>query len=461
MRLLIQNGEIITDTERIRADVLCEGDKITRVGPNLQAPAGATVINAAGKYVFPGFVDPHVHVYLPLKATCSKDTYETASIAALAGGTTCIIDFCSPERDQMPLDALAEWNDQSRGLSACDYSWHMAVTRFDPEVAEQLREVIRRGVSSLKIYLAYKDSVALAVNQIAELMAFAAREGALVLGHCEDADEVDRLQKELFSSGRTGPEWHYHSRPPEIEALGTRRFLQIARENGAHAYVVHLSCEEALKEALAIGGLGERVWIETLISFLLLDKTYAEKPNFEGAKYVVSPPLRERRNQEILWKALAEGTISTLATDHAPFDFIGQKDMGRNDFRAIPNGMPTLEDRINLLYTYGVKAGKISLNKMVDVAATHPAKLFGLYPRKGTIQVGSDADLVVYDPDCKWTISAKTHHMNVDYNPFEGWTLGGRPSVVTVRGEIAFRDGVFVGTRGRGEFISRPACHFS
>jgi len=461
MTLLIQNGEIITDTERIRADVLCEGDKITRVGPNLQAPAGATVINAAGKYVFPGFVDPHVHVYLPLKATCSKDTYETASIAALAGGTTCIIDFCSPERDQMPLDALAEWNDQSRGLSACDYSLHMAVTRFDPEVAEQLREVIRRGISSLKIYLAYKDSVALAVNQIAELMAFAAREGALVLGHCEDADEVDRLQKELFSSGRTGPEWHYHSRPPEIEALGTRRFLQIARENGAHAYVVHLSCEEALKEALAIGGLGERVWIETLISFLLLDKTYAEKPNFEGAKYVVSPPLRERRNQEILWKALADGTISTLATDHAPFDYAGQKTMGSNDFRAIPNGMPTLEDRINLLYTYGVKAGKISLNKMVDVAATHPAKLFGLYPRKGTIQAGSDADLVVYDPDCKWTVSAKTHHMNVDYNPFEGWTLAGRPSVVTVRGEIAFRDGVFVGTRGRGEFISRPACHFS
>ncbi len=461
MTLLIQNGEIITDTEQIRADVLCEGDKITRVGPNLQAPAGATVVSAAGKYVFPGFVDPHVHVYLPLKTTCSKDTYETASIAALAGGTTCVIDFCSPERDQMPLDALAEWNDQSRGLSACDYSYHMAVTRFDPEVAEQLREVIRRGISSLKIYLAYKDSVALAVNQIADLMAFAAREGALVLGHCEDADEVDRLQKELFSSGRTGPEWHYHSRPPEIEALGTRRFLQIARENGAHAYVVHLSCEEALKEALTIGGLGERVWIETLISFLLLDRTYAERSNFEGAKYVVSPPLRERRNQKILWKALADGTISTLATDHAPFDFKGQKDMGRNDFRAIPNGMPTLEDRINLLYTYGVKAGKISLNKMVDVAATHPAKLFGLYPRKGAIQVGSDADLVVYDPDCKGTISAKTHHMNVDYNPFEGWELAGRPSVVTVRGEIAFRDGVFVGTRGRGEFISRPACHFS
>ncbi|OQA27398.1 MAG: D-hydantoinase [Verrucomicrobia bacterium ADurb.Bin345] len=457
MSLLIRNGEVVTDTERIRADVLCEGERIARVGPGLSAPANAEIINAEGKYVFPGFVDPHVHVYLPLKTTCSKDTYETASVAALAGGTTCIIDFCSPERDELPLDALAKWEEQSRGRSACDYSFHMAVTRFDPEVAEQLREVIRRGISSLKIYLAYKDSVALAVNQIEQLMAFAAREGVLVLGHCEDADEVDRLQKELVAAGKTGPEWHYHSRPPAIEAMGTRRFLEIARDKGARAYVVHLSCEEALKEAVARGGLGERVWIETLISFLLLDKTYAEKADFEGAKYIVSPPLRERRNQEVLWKALADGTISTLATDHAPFDFGTQKQSGRKDFRFIPNGMPTLEDRINLLCTYGVKAGKLGLNRMVEVASSNPARLFGLYPRKGAIRAGSDADLVVYDPACPGTISAKTHHMNVDYNPFEGWKIAGRPSVVTVRGEVAFRDGLFVGTPGRGAFVPRPA----
>lgn len=459
MNLFIKNGEVVTASGWTRADVLCEDERIVQVGPGLAAPPGATVVDASGKYVFPGFVDPHVHVYLPLKTTCSKDTYETASLAALAGGTTCVIDFCSPERDELPMDALAKWDAQSRGRSACDFSYHMAVTRFDDEVAEQLREAVRLGLSSLKIYLAYKDSVALAADQIAGLMAFAAREGALVLGHCEDADEVDRLQRELFAAGKTGTKWHYYSRPPAIEAKGTRRFLELARDNGAHAYVVHLSCEEALREALAIGGLGQRVWIETLISFLVLDQSYAEKPDFEGAKYIVSPPLRGRANQDLLWKALADGTISTLATDHAPFDFEAQKKLGINDFRKIPNGMPTLEDRINLAYTYGVKTGRLSLSRFVEVASTAPAKLFGLYPRKGAIQPGSDADLVVYDPDSSGTISAKTQHMNVDYNPFEGWKIAGRPSVVTVRGEIAFRDGKFVGTPGRGRFVPRPACH--
>ncbi len=457
MSVLIRNGEIVTATERYRADVFCEGEQVTRIGQGLDAPPGATVIDAEGKYVFPGFVDAHVHAYLPLKDVCSKDTYATASRAALVGGTTCFVDFVSPEREESPLAALERWDAKSRDQSACDYSYHMAVTRFDAQVERELREIVGRGIASFKIYLAYKGSVNISDGELAGVLRLARELGVVVMGHCEDAEEIDRLQKNLLAEGRTGPEWHYHSRPPEIEAAGTRHFLDLAAQAGARAYVVHLSCEEALREALAARQRGVRVWIETLISFLLLDKTYAERPDFEGAKYVVSPPLREKKNQDVLWQALADGTIQALSTDHAPFDFQGQKTLGKDDFTKIPNGMPTIQDRVNLLYTYGVKTGRLDLQSFVDVAATQPARIFGLYPGKGTIQVGSDADLVVYDPGCPGTISARGQLMNVDYNPFEGWAIAGRPQVVTVRGEIAVHDGLFVGRAGRGKFVAREA----
>lgn len=455
MTLIVKNGELVTHAGRQYVDVLCENGTISRVGKALEIPPGAEVVDASGCYVFPGFIDPHVHVYLPLKTTCSKDTYETAGIAALMGGTTCCIDFCSPERNQTPLEAWDIWERQSRGRATCDFSYHMAVTRFDDAVAAELQEIVRRGVTSFKVYLAYKDSVALPISHLERLLAFAAREHVLVLAHCEDAEEIERLQLELIRAGKTGPEWHYDSRPPEIEAAGTRLFLSLAKKYGAPAYVVHLSCREALDAARAVGTLGQSAWIETLVSFLVLDKTYAERPNFEGAKYVVSPPLRERSNQRVLWEALRSGEISTVATDHAPFDFQGQKTMGRGDFRKIPNGMPTLEDRINILYTYGVLPGHISLEKMVETAAYNPAKLFGLYPRKGVVQTGSDADLVVFDPHAEGTISARTHHMNVDYNPFEGWRIAGRPKVVILRGKVVCREGVFLGRAGDGQFMRR------
>jgi len=455
MSLLIKNGEIVTATEQFRADIYCADEQITEVGPGLTALDDTVVVDATGKYVFPGFIDPHVHVYLPLKPTGTSDTYETASRAALVGGTTCFIDFCSPERDEMPLDALKKWDHQSEGKSACDFSYHMAVSTFSDRIREQLEEVANRGITSLKIYLAYKDSVGISDQDLRQVLSFAARNGLLTLGHCEDAEAIARLQQQLLAEGRTGPEWHYYSRPPEIEAMGTRHFLRYAADAKAHAYIVHLSCEEALREAISAGGLGERVWIETLISFLVLDKTFAELSDFEAAKYIVSPPLREKKNQEALWRALADGTISTLSTDHAPFNFDGQKTLGREAFTKIPNGMPTIQDRVNLLYTHGVKEGRITLNRFVEVASTAAAEIFGLYPRKGTIQVGSDADLVVYDPDYSGVISAATHLMNVDYNPFEGWKTTGRPDVVTVRGKIAVKDGVFVGDTGRGQFIPR------
>ena len=455
MSLLIRNGTIVTSNAKFEGDVFCEGEQITRIGRGLDVPPGATVIDAAGKLVMPGFVDPHVHVYLPLKTVCSKDTYETASRAALMGGTTCFIDFCSPNRDELPLQALDVWHEKSEGKSACDFSFHMAVTRNDRETEQQLREVVRRGVTSFKVYLAYKDSVNLPDPQLVPTLRLAAELGVITMGHCEDAEAIDRLQKKLIAEGKTGPEWHYHSRPPAMEAAGTKHFASLARQAGARAYVVHLSCEESLQAALAEKELGADLWIETLTSYLLLDKSYAERPNFEGAKYLVSPPLREKKNQAVLWSALKSGLIHTVATDHAPFDFGTQKQLGRDEFTKIPSGMPTLEDRINLLFTYGVLEGRMDLQRMVDVASTQPAKLFGLYPKKGAIQVGSDADLVVYDPSHEGTISAKTHSMNVDYNPFEGWTIMGRPEVVTVRGEVAVQHGRFVGRTGRGRFMAR------
>jgi dihydropyrimidinase len=281
-----------------------------------------------------------------------------------------------------------------------------------------------------------------------------------VAAHCENETLVAERQQELLAAGLTGPEQHYESRPPIVEAEGVHHLLTFAQLTGAHVYIVHLSCEEALREALAARLRGVHVSIETLIQYLLLDRTAAERGDFEGAKFVMSPPLREKSNQAVLWNALRSGLINTVATDHAPFDFKGQKELGRSDFTKIPNGIPALEDRVNLLYTQGVKTGRLDLQTFVDVASTNAARLFGLYPRKGTIQPGADADLVVYDPDYSGTISAARQTMNLDYSAFEGWPITGRPSVVTVRGEIAARDGQFVGRPERGQFLKRQPNHF-
>lgn len=460
MPLLIKNGEIVTASERYRADVYCEGETITRIGPDLEAGPDVEVIDAAGKYVFPGFIDPHTHIYLPFMGTFSKDTYETASRAALIGGTTCFIDFCIPSRDEEPRDAFAIWEEQSEGKSACDFTYHMAVTRFDDSTSEQIRHIVsEEGVSSFKVFLAYKGAFGVPDEELYKTLGLARELGVITTAHCENADAVLELQKQFIAEGKTGPEWHYHSRPPLVEAEGTQHLMTFAELHDAHVYVVHLSCKEALEAALRAKARGVNVWVETLIQYLLLDMTWAEREDFEGAKYVMSPPLRDQANQAVLWNGLRQRFISTLATDHAPFDFEAQKTMGKDDFTLIPNGIPTLEDRVNLLYTHGVATGRLDLHTFVDCASTQAARIFGLYPQKGTIQPGADADLVVYDPDYRGTISAETHHINTDYNAFEGWEIEGRPSVVTVRGEVAVRDGEFVGTPGRGRRLRREPNH--
>ncbi len=458
MSLLIKNGEIVTADARYVADIFCEDETITRIDRDIAAPPDCEVIDASGKYVFPGFIDPHVHIYLPFMGTYAKDTHETASKAALVGGTTTFIEMICPARGDKPLEAFELWLGKAQGASACDFTFHMGVTRYDDEAQGDFEEIVRRGVASFKVFLAYKGAFGVTDEELYKTLTLAKRLGVITTAHCENADLVLELQRKLLAEGKTGPAWHYWSRPPAVEAEGVHHLMTFAEMTGAHVYIVHLSCAEALQEAMHGSARGVKVWVETLIQYLLLDRTSAEA-DFEGAKNVMSPPLRDASNHDVLWNALAKGFASTLATDHAPFDF-AQKQMGRGDFTRIPNGIPSLEDRVNLYFTHGVKSGRIDLHRFVETASTNAAKLFGLFPRKGAIQPGSDADLVVYDPNYRGVISAKTQLMNLDYNSFEGMEIAGRPSVVTVRGKVAARDGKFVGEVGRGRFLQREPTHF-
>jgi dihydropyrimidinase len=459
MALLIKNGEIVTADSRYRADIVCEGETIARVGAGVPAPAGAEVIDAAGKFVFPGFIDPHVHIYLPFMGTFAKDTYDTASRAALVGGTTTLIEMVCPSRADDPLEAYELWKSKAAGRSACDYAFHMGVTRWDDRTPEVLERIVGDGTASFKVFLAYKGAFGIDDAELFRTLALARRLGVIVTAHCENAEIVAQLQARLLAEGKPGPEWHEPSRPAAVEAEGVHHLATFAELTGAHVYVVHTSCAEALAAARRARERGVRLWVETVVPYLVLDKTDAERPDFEGAKYVMSPPLRERRHQQALWDALAAGQIDTVATDHAPFDFRKQKEMGRGDFTKIPNGIPSVEDRVHLLYTHGVATRRIDLHRFVDVASTQAAKLFGLFPRKGTIQPGSDADLVVFDPNRRGVLSARTQRMNVDYSAFEGWPIQGRVEVVTVRGQVQVRDGEFVGAGDHGRMLRREPTH--
>lgn len=459
MPLLIKNGEIVTADARYRADVWCEGESITRIGSGLSAPPGAEVIDATGKYVFPGFIDPHVHIYLPFMGTLAKDTYETASRAALVGGTTTLIEMVCPSRADDPWQAYELWKSQAAGRSACDYAFHMGVTRFDEKTPEVLRRVVADGTASFKVFLAYKGAFGIDDGELYQTLELARRLGVIVTAHCENAEIVSQLQRRLLSEGKTGPEWHEPSRPPSVEAEGVQHLATFAELTGAHVYVVHTSCGPALAAARRARERGVRLWVETVIPYLVLDRSYAERPEFEGAKYVMSPPLRELQHQQALWDALVAGQIDTVATDHAPFDFLQQKEMGRGDFTKIPNGIPSVENRIQLLYTHGVATGRIDLHRFVDLASTKAAQLFGLFPRKGTIQAGADADLVIFDPNHRGVISVRTQQMNVDYSAFEGWPIQGRADTVTVRGRIQVQNGRFSGVQDYGRMLRREPTH--
>jgi len=453
---LIRGGEIVTDSRQFRADLLIVGESIASIAPHIDAPAGSTTVDARDMLVFPGFIDPHVHIHLPFMGTLAKDTWETASKAALLGGTTTLIEMVCPSSSDDPTAALDMWMSNAHNRSACDYSFHMGITRWDDTTEAALTEIVRRGVASFKVFLAYKGALGIGDDILYRTLALARRLGVVVTAHCENETLITELSRELLTAGRTGPEAHHDSRPPRVEASGVDHLMTFAEMTGAQTYIVHLSCAEALERALAARARGVRVGIETLIQYLVLDKEHAERPNFEGAKFVMSPPLRDRSNQAVLWNALRRGDIDTVATDHAPFDFATQKRLGAADFTKIPNGIPSLEERVKVLYGRGVTEGKIDLCTFVRVASTNAAKQFGLHPRKGSIAEGADADLVIFDPRARSTISARTHSSAVDYSAFEGMSVAGAVRDVWMRGARAVEDGRFVGQTGHGQFLARP-----
>ncbi|WP_407541354.1 dihydropyrimidinase [Deinococcus radiomollis] len=452
MPLLIQNGTIVTAERQYAADIYIEDEIITSIGTHLEVPKGTRTIDASGKYVFPGFIDPHVHIHLPFMGTFAKDTHATGSQAALVGGTTTYIEMLAPGGSERLQDGWNTWTGMAAGQSACDYTFHIGVTRWDDETEATLRELAAQGMKSFKVFLAYKGAFGIDDAALYRTLALAKELGVIVTAHCENAELVAQLQQKLLAEGKTGPEWHEPSRPESVEAEGTAHFATFLEMTGAKGYVVHLSNAQALKAALDAKSRGVDISLEGVAPHFLLDKSLTERP--DGAKYVMSPPLRDKSNQAALWKALEDGQIDTVGTDHCPFD-VEQKAMGRDNFTLIPNGIPAIEDRVNLMYTYGVSRGGLSLNRFVDALSTRPAKLFGLYPRKGAIEVGSDADLVVYNPAYRGQISASASHMNTDYSAFEGWELDGQPEVVTVRGQVAVQGGQFVGEPGRGQLLRR------
>ncbi len=460
MSLLIKNGRIITPDQDYVADILIGEETITGIADSIDPDTVDVdeVIDASGKYIFPGFIDPHVHIYLPFMGTYAKDTYDSGSRAALVGGTTTLIEMCCPSGDDDPWQAYQLWKGKAEGLSACDFSFHMGVTRFDESSEQGLRRIVSDGISSFKIFLAYKGAFGVTDAELYDTCRLAKELGVVVTAHCENADLVLQLQTQLVSAGKVGPEFHEPSRPVTVEAEGVHHFCTFLQLTGASGYIVHTSCADALETAVKFQSSGVDVAIETVIPYLVLDKTYAERPDFEGAKYVMSPPLRDISHQQCLWDALGSDLIATVATDHAPFDFADQKTMGlppESDFTKIPNGIPSVEHRATLLYTHGVTTGKIDLHQFVSLLSTNAAKQFGMFPAKGTIGLGSDGDLVVWDPDYRGTISASTHLMNTDYDGFEGFQISGRPSLVTCRGQVSARDGNFTGELGHGRLVPR------
>ena len=462
MSMLIQSGRVITSTDEREADVLVVGETIAKIAASINASdhPDAEVIDASGKYVFPGFIDPHVHIHLPFMGTNAIDDHASATKAALAGGTTTLIEMICPGPDDEPMTAFHEWKDLAAAGACCDYSFHLSVVRFDELAQQQVRSLVaNEGVASFKVFLAYKGALDIADEQLFELMKTARELGVIITAHCENAEAVDSMQKQLIAEGKTGPEWHEPSRPRSVEADGVSHLCTFAELTGAHVYIVHTSNAAAVSQAIQAKSRGVNVFVEAVAPHLVLDKTFAERPDFEGAKYVMSPPLRDAEEHEHLWKSLASGDMVTIGTDHAPFNFTGQKDMGREAFTLIPNGIPGVQERVDLVHTHGVCAGRIDLQTMVDVCSTQAAKIFGLYPRKGEIAVGSDADLVIYDPHFTGVFSHADAESQVDYSGYEGMERKGRCELVIRRGDIVARDGRYVGGGGGGRYLPRIPTH--
>lgn len=448
----IKNGTIVTAMDMYKGDILIDGGIITALGNDLGNTQEAEVIEADGLYVLPGAIDEHTHMAMPFNGTVTA-SWETETIAAAVGGTTTIVDFAMQAKGTSLLDTIRAWQAKAGGNTAIDYSLHVAITDLTESVMEEIPAALDAGVSTLKLFMAYKGEIMVDDTALLQTLQKAKDVGALVMVHAENGDIIDLLQRQLVAAGKTEPMYHAVSRPLVVEAEATRRAIALAKVAGAPIFIVHVSGLDSVEEIRRARAEGQPVFGETCPQYLLLDESYLDLPDFEGAKYVCSPPLRDKSNQDKLWQALFDGSLQTIGTDHCSFDFKQQKHMGLGDFRKIPNGVNGFENWIQLLYTYGVKTGRISLHKWVELISTNPAKFMGLFPQKGTIAIGSDADLVLYDPSIERTITAANQKQNSDYNMYEGFKVQGAPRYVLLKGQVIAQDGEYVGNLAQGQFV--------
>ena len=453
MSILIKNGNIITAADNYVADIFIEGETISQIGKNLSVKADE-IIDATGLIIFPGAIDPHVHLEMPFMGTFSSDNYETGTRAALYGGTTTVIDFILQKQGNSLYDAYREWSGRANNNAVGDYSFHMAVTDFNENTCKEIVDLVEKeGITSFKIFMAYKGALMIDDKQMVGLMNEVKKRGGMVTVHATNGDMIDFLIAKHRSEGKLEPLYHYLSQPEVTEAEASERFAGIAGYTGCPGYIVHMTCEGALNAVRSNNAKNQKVFAETCIQYLLLDASLYEK-NFDGAKWVMSPPLREKKDQAALWAAINQGLVQVVATDHCPFTW-EKKLLGKDDFSKIPNGHPAIEHRVELLYSEGVRKGRITMNKFVEVLSTNPAKIFGMHPRKGCIAPGSDADIVLFDPNQQHTISVKSHHMNTDYSAYEGWELTGKVKKVLLRGKVAIDNNECLLKKGYGQFIKR------
>jgi dihydropyrimidinase len=454
MRTIIRNGRVVTAVDDYMADVLIEGEKVEMIGRKLEMTADRE-IDATGLLVIPGGIDPHTHMDLPFGGTSSSDDFETGTIGAAHGGTTTIIDFAVQSKGQSLNQALDTWFAKAEGKASIDYGFHIICTDLPDERLPEIRSMIDQGVSSFKLFMAYPGVFLVDDATIYKAMQTAGEHGGLICMHAENGVVIDAIVKRALAEGKTEPKYHALTRPTKAEAEGVHRAIALADMAQTPVYIVHLSSSDALDEVTRARDAGIHAYAETCPQYLFLDYSVYEQPDFEGAKWVMTPPIREKWNQEKLWRGLQFNDLQVISTDHCPFCFKEQKELGRNDFSKIPNGGPGVEERMSLIFNGGVAQGRISLNRFVELTSTAAAKIFGLFPRKGTIAVGSDADIVLFDPNAERTISAKTHHMRVDFSCYEGMRVRGVTKTVISRGELVIEDGQYVGKKGNGSFLKR------
>ena len=457
MSLLIKNGRVITAVDDYKGDIFIENDQVNLIGKNLDVKADK-VIDAHDKYVIPGGIDPHTHLDMPFSGTVSADDFETGTRAAAHGGTTTLIDFAIQTKGRSTLEALETWHKKAEGKTAIDYGFHMIITDLEDDRVPEMRKLADEGVTSYKLFMAYPGVLYADDATLFRAMRKAGEDGTVICMHAENGIVIDEIVKSALAEGKTGPKWHALTRPTRMEAEGVHRSIAIAEVADVPVYIVHLSSADALEQVVLARDRGAHVFAETCPQYLFLDHSYYEQEGFEGAKYVMTPPLREKWNQKELWRGLQMGDLMSISTDHCPFCFKEQKEMGINDFSKIPNGGPGVENRMSLVFNGGVVGGRISLNRFVELTSTASAKMFGLFPKKGTVAVGSDADIVIFNPERKETISVNnsvTHHMNVDYNAYEGFEVTGVSETVISRGKIIVENCEYLGKKGDGQFLKR------